>query len=93
MGLYEEAEKISLLGLEVYRFGFFTALGMLAFAVTVGFLSWARRCRQGTAPLTVLLSLIIGGAFSRLGFCLLDQELGEMLPVSSWIRFTGGGRV
>ena len=91
MHLFEEAEKLDLFGIQVYRFGFFAALGMIVFAVTVGFLSWAKRCKKGTAPLTVLGSILLGGVFSRLGFCLLDQELGSMLPLNSWLRITGGG--
>ena len=91
MQLYEEAEKISLFGIQVYRFGFFVALGLIAFAAVVSFLSWARRCKKGTAPLTIFTGILLGGVCSRLGFCLMDQELGSMLPLSSWIRITGGG--
>ncbi len=91
MKLWEEAEKISVFGLEVYRFGFFIALGMLAAALLIGFLSWARRCRKGTAPLLTLLAFLLGGLFSRLCFCLMNQELGFLMPVSSWFRITGGG--
>ena len=47
MNLYEEAEKISILGLNVYRFGFFVMLGMLGAAAVIGFLSWAL-CPSGT---------------------------------------------
>ena len=91
MHLYEEAEKISLAGLEVYRFGFFVLLGMLAAAAGMGFLSWARRAKKGTAPLLLLTSLLLGGLFSRLFFCLLNQELGVMMPFGSWFAVTGGG--
>ena len=76
MMLYEEAEKISLMGLEVYRFGFFVALGMLAALGVIAFLSWARRTKKGTAPLLMALSVALGAVFSRLFFCLLTQELG-----------------
>ena len=89
--LYEEAEKISILGLEVYRFGFFVMLGLLAAAGVIAFLSWAKRARKGTAPVLLALALVLGGLFSRLFFCLLNTELGAMMPFSSWLRFTGGG--
>ena len=91
MMLYEEAEKISLLGLEVYRFGFFVTLGLLAALGVICFMSWARRAKKGTAPLLMALSLGLGGLLSRLFFCLLTQELGGMMPFSSWFRITGGG--
>lgn len=91
MSLWDEAEKISLLGIEVYRYGFFVALGLLAAAVVICFLSWAKRCPRGTSPLLLLLSLILGGLCSRLGFCLMNQELGFMMPLSSWLRLSAGG--
>ena len=91
MKLYDEAEKISILGVEGYRFGFFVLLGMLAAAGVIGFLCWAKRCGKGTAPLLIFLSGLLGGLFSRLGFCLMNRELGAMMPLSSWIQITGGG--
>ena len=91
MHLYEEAEKISLLGIEGYRFGFFVMLGMTAAVAVIGFLSWAKRCEKGTAPLMALLSILLGGFCSRLAFCLMNRELGSLMPFSSWFRITGGG--
>ena len=91
MSLYEEAEKLRILGVEGYRFGFFILAGMAAFAAVTGILSWAKRCERGTAPLTVCLSILLGGIFSRIGFCLMNQELGALMPFSSWFRITGGG--
>lgn len=91
MQLYEEAEKLSVLALEVYRFGFYVMLGLLAAAGVIGFLCWAKRCIPGTAPLTLCLCLVLGALFSRVGFCLMNRELGGMMPFSSWLRFTGGG--
>ena len=91
MRLWEEAEKISVFGVELYRFGFFVALGMAAAAAVIAMLSWLKRCEKGTAPLLTLLSLVLGAFFSRLGFCLLNQELGHMMPLRSWGMITGGG--
>ena len=92
MMLYVEAEKISLLGMEAYRFGFFVMLGMLAAAAVIGFLSWAKRLRRGTGQVLMILSLVLGGACSRLFYCLLSfEERGTMLPFGYWFRFTGGG--
>ena len=91
MQLWEEAEKISILGFEIYRFGFFIALGLAAAVAVISFLSWAKRCRRGTAPLLAVLGILLGGVFSRVGFCLMNQEMGSLMPVSSWFRITGGG--
>ena len=91
MSLWDEAEKMSLGAVQFYRFGFFVALGMAAAAAVIGFLSWAKRCERGTTPLLLFLSLLLGGICSRLGFCLMNQELGEMMPVKSWLNITGGG--
>lgn len=91
MQLYEEAEKISFFGLECYRFGFYVMLGLLAAAGVIGFLSWAKRCEKGTAPLTIFLSFVLGGLFSRIGFCLMNRELGGLMPLSAWFQMTGGG--
>ena len=91
MRLYEEAEKMSFLGLEFYRFGFFVMLGLLAAAGVIGFLCWAKRCEKGTAPLALFLSLVLGAICSRAGFCLMNRELGAMMPFSSWLQISGGG--
>ena len=92
MKLWDEAEKISLMGIEVYRYGFFVAMGMLAFALVIGFLSWARRCEKGTAPLLVLTSFLLGGICSRVLYCSLSYwDHGFWTPVSEWFRISGGG--
>ncbi len=91
MQLWEEAEKITVFGVEMYRCGFFAALGMAAAVAVMAMLSWLKRCEKGTAPLLSLLSLVLGALFSRLGFCLLNQELGHMMPLRSWGMITGGG--
>ena len=91
MKLYEDAAKITVFGLEMYRFGFFVMLGMIAAAAVFAFLSWAKRAEKGTAPLQILLSLLLGAVCSRVLFCLLNRELGALMPLSSWIRVAGGG--
>ena len=91
MRMWEEAERISLFGMEMYRFGFFAAIGMLAAAGVLALLCAQRRCKAGTAPLLTLLSLVLGGLLSRAGFCLMNQELGFLMPLWSWTAFTGGG--
>ncbi len=90
---YEEAARITLAGgIEVYRFGLFVLLGTAAAAAVAGFLCWAKRTRKGTAPMLVLLSMLLGGACSRIAFCLMDlEEVGTFFPLKYWLRLTGGG--
>lgn len=91
MNLWDEAEKITLLGVETYRFGCFVALGLVAAAAVIAFLSWAKRCKKGTAPLLTLCCMVLGGVCSRIGFCLMNQELGDSMPLGTWLQITGGG--
>lgn len=91
MALSEETEKITVIGLEMHRFGFFVMLGMIASAIAIGYLSWKKQCSKGTTPLLLFLCLTLGAICSRLTFCLLNQELGGLMPISSWLRITGGG--
>lgn len=91
MTLWEEAEIIRVAGIEVYAFGVMVALGALCAAVTICALSWLRRCRKGTGPLTVCLCILIGAACSRLVFCLLNRDLGILMPFFSWFEISGGG--
>ena len=90
--LYEEAEKINILGLEVYRYGFFVMLGMILASAMIAFLCWAKRTRKGTGPLLMCCSLVLGGVCSRLFYCLLSfEDFGRILPLNTWFRVTGGG--
>ena len=91
MQLWDSAVTLDLAGITMYRFGFFIALAIIAAAAVTAFLSWAKRCEKGTAPLTVLLSIVLGSFFSRLVFCLLNRELGQFMPFSSWFSINGGG--
>ena len=93
MNLWEEAEKIFFLGVEVYAFGLYCALG--AAAALIMLLLQCRRegLKQGTAALTGMLSLALGFVCSRLLYCLLDQSLGleGVMPLSGMLLVTGGG--
>ena len=91
MNLWEEAEKISLFGIDMYTFGVFCAIGAAAAALAVVVICRAREIRKGVAGLTILMSLVCGIVISRLGFCLMNQSLGSMMPLSSWFRITEGG--
>ena len=92
MKLWEEAGKITLFGREAYRYGSCVAAGVLAAMIAIGILSWAKRCKRGTFVLTSLLCILSGTLCSRIAFCLMNTELGFMMPVTSWFtKITAGG--
>ena len=89
--LWNDAETVTILGIQVYAFGLYVSAGTLA---SLGVILWqcARKgLRKGTAPLLMFLSMALGLLCSRLGFCLLNQELGDLMPPASWIQISGGG--
>lgn len=91
MNLLEEAVIIEVFGVRVYAFGLYVTLGALCSMVTLGLLLRSSGVKPGTAPLTALLAMVCGILCSRLAFCLLNQELGQMTPVSFWPQLAGGG--
>jgi len=91
MNLIEEAVIIEVFGIRMYAFGVYTALGALCAMITLGLMCRFFRTRPGTAALTALLSALCGMVVSRLAFCLLNQELGSMMPLHAWSKINGGG--
>ncbi len=91
MNLLEEAVIIEIFGVKVYAFGFCVMLGAICSMITLGLLAKNFGVKPGTAPLTALLAMVCGIVCSRLTFCLLNQELGRMTPVSFWPQVAGGG--
>jgi len=91
MNLLEEAVIIEVFGVKVYAFGLYVMLGTICSMITLGLLAKAFQLKPGTAPLAALLAMVIGIICSRLTFCLLNQELGQMTPVSFWPQLAGGG--
>ena len=89
--LYEEAEKIRWIGGEGYAFGAWTAAGALAAVLCMTVYCRRRKLKAGTGELLSLLSLVCGIVCSRLFFCLLNPELGRIMPAAGWIRANGGG--
>lgn len=91
MNLLEEAVIIEVFGVKVYAFGLYVMLGAICSMITLALLAKHLGLKPGTAPLTALLSMVIGIIISRLTFCLLNQELGQMTPISFWPQLAGGG--
>ena len=91
MNLLEEAVIIEIFGVKVYAFGLYVMIGTICSMITLGLLAKAFQLKPGTAPLSALLAMVVGIICSRLTFCLLNQELGQMTPVSFWPQLAGGG--
>ena len=91
MNLIDEAVIVEILGIRMYAFGVYVALGALCAAVVLAIAGRTLRLKKGTVPLTAVLGGICGMVISRLSFCLLNQELGMMTPVSFWPQLDGGG--
>ena len=91
MNLLEEAVIIEIFGIRVYAFGLYVMLGTVCSMATLGLLAKTLRLKAGTGLLTALSALVCGIVCSRLAFCLLNQELGKLTPVSFWPQLAGGG--
>ena len=91
MNLIDEAVIIEIFGIRMYAFGLYVALGALAALVVLSIAGHLRSLKKGTVPLTALCAGVCGLVFSRLFFCLLNQELGQMTPISFWPQLNGGG--
>ena len=93
MPLWEEAEKISFWGIEVYAFGVYCALGAALGLGMLYLICRKEHLKKGTAPLAGALGLICAFLCARLFFCLMDQSLGleGLMPLSAMAMVTGGG--
>ena len=91
MNLLEEAVIIEVLGVKVYAFGLCVAIGTICSMIMLALLGKACRLKAGTTPLAALLAMVAGLVCSRLGFCLMNQELGRLTPFSFWPQLAGGG--
>ena len=91
MMLREDAMRISLLGTEMYPYGVCCAIGAVCALAAAAVVCRVRKTRPGTIPLLSLLCLVLGTVCSRAAFCLLNQELGTMMPFSAWFLADRGG--
>lgn len=91
MNLIDEAVIVELFGIRMYAFGLYVALGTLFAVIVLAIAGRTLGLKKGTVPLTAVLSSICGLVVSRIVFCLLNQELGQMTPFSFWPHLDGGG--
>ena len=91
MNLIDEAVIVELFGIRMYAFGLYTATGALFAVAVLAIAGKILGLKKGTVPLTAALACLFGMAVSRIAFCLLNQELAEMTPLSFWPQLSGGG--
>lgn len=91
MVMREEAVKVFFLGVEVYAFGLYVALGLTLALVVLALLTRKEKWRDGTAALTGVLAMGLGFVVSRLFFGLMDESLGRIMPLWAMIRVNTGG--
>lgn len=89
--MWEEATKITLLGMDVYAFGFFCALGAALALLVLSMQMKKERMEKGAAALTGCLAMLFSFVVSRLFYALLDRSLGGMMPVKGALMITAGG--
>ena len=90
--MWEDAKKVFFLGVEVYGFGLYAALGAVVALIVLAVLLRKARWKKGTAPLAGVLSLTVGFTVSRLFLCLLAQnDLTGPMPVQGIFMVTAGG--
>ena len=91
MNLIDEAVIIEIFGIRMYAFGTYIAVGALFYAAVLGITGRILGLKKGTVSLAALLAGLCGMAISRIVFCLLNQELGQMTPLFFWPQLNGGG--
>ena len=89
--LWEGAPRTTILGLQVYYYGLYCAVGALMAAAAVLVLLRGAGHKKGTGLLTACLGIVLGTAGARLLFCLLNTIGNNGFPVSAWFNITTGG--
>ena len=91
MNLIEEAVIIEIFGIRMYAFGAYVSLGAVLALAVLFFSGYILHLKKDSIILTSFLSVFCGITASRLFFCLLNQELGRLTPLSFWLQLNGGG--
>ena len=89
--MWEDAATTYFLGVKVYAFGLFVALGMALALIALTMLLRRAKWPKGAAALTGALAISSGFIVSRLFFCFMDQGLGGPVPLKGVLLVTGGG--
>ena len=91
MNLIDNAVIIELFGIRMYAFGAYVTAGVIFSIIVLNLAGKTLQLKKGTVPLTAFSAMVFGMLFSRISFCLLNQELGQLTPLSFWPHLDGGG--
>ena len=89
--LRDDAPTVSILGVNVYTFGLYVAIGLALGLLLLVFLLNKNKAKPGTAPLTGALAMGCGFVLSRLFFGVMDESLGQTMPMWAMLRVNTGG--
>ena len=91
--MWEDAAIVYFLGVRVYAFGLYTAMGAALGMIVLALLLHRRSWEEGMAALTGALVIPCGFVLSRLFFCWMDNHnnLGGPLGFRGAYLVTGGG--
>ena len=89
--LREDAPTVSILGVNVYAFGLYVAVGLALGLLLLAFLLNKNKAKPGTAPLTGALAMGCGFVLSRLFFGFMDESLGQTMPLWAMLQVNTGG--
>ena len=87
----EDAVLTEFLGIRVYSFGLWIALGLLLAVLVLIFLNRRMKKPAGAAALQSVLCIACGCVLSRVLFGLLDASLDQVMPLWAMIRLNVGG--
>lgn len=91
MKQWEEAPITDVLGIKIYSFGLYCAIGVLCAVAAIYVLCRAANMKKGTSSILSLISIAFGIIFSRLLFCLSAIIISGGIPFSAWFRISSGG--
>lgn len=91
MNLIDNAVIIELFGIRMYAFGVYVTAGVIFAIIVLNLAGKTLQLKKGTVPLAAFCAMFFGILVSRISFCLLNQELGQLTPISFWPHLDGGG--
>ncbi len=89
--MYEDALSFTFLGMQVFYYGLYAAIGAALALGLLAILSRRMRLPAGTVALFGVLALPLSIACGRLLFCLLDFRFHSYFSLRALLSFWGGG--
>ena len=89
--LIEDARIISVLGVDVYAYGFYVMIGAAFALVMQGIMHRTARFPKGSGALCGVLMLVCGFVLSRLLFVFFDGSIRNMITWKGLLYVIGGG--